>query len=230
MREHSSSRRSAGHSDILSGLTTASREAVIARCKRRDVATGKALWSQGDPAECLAILLSGKVMSLFESRNGRSGTIGFWTAGDIIGLGDMGERHTRQHTVRCLESSSFLTLPYDRIDDLVLGFPEFGLALVYALSIRLKWVTQLALGLETGSAMERICTVLLALSERFGEPGREGITIALNLTNDQLAAIAGVTRQFANSTLKLLRERGFLSSGRQLTLTDIPALEQLAFS
>ena len=84
-----------------------------------------------------------------------------------------------------------------RLDDLVCRYPDFGIAMMHAFSLRLRWVAQLALGLETGSALERICTVLLALSERFGESSDEGVVINLNLTREQLAAIAGVTRQFA---------------------------------
>lgn len=219
-----------GHSDVLSELSPVCREAVIARSKRRDVPKGKTLWNQGGSADNLAIVLAGKVMSLYESRSGRSGTIGFWCAGDIVGLGDIGGRYTRQHTVRCLEASSFLVLPFTAIDELIRAFPEFSLALINALSIRLRWVTQLALGLEMGSAMERICTVLLALSERYGRPSEKGIVIDIDLKNDQLAAIAGVTRQFTNSTLGLLRQRGFLSDRKQLMILDKAGLEALAFS
>ena len=223
-------RRSGGHSDILGSLAGECRQALLARCERRDVAKGLSLWTQGEPADSLAVLTAGKVMSQYEARTGRSGTIGFWCAGDIVGLGDMGQRATRQHTLRCLEASSFLMLPYRDVDELIRLFPDFGIALVRALAVRLSWVTQLALGLETGSAMERICTVLLALSERFSKSHELGVLIDLHLTNEQLAAIAGVTRQFANSTLKLLRERGILAPARQLILVDLPALEHLAFS
>jgi len=169
------------------------------------------------------------MMSLYEARNGRCGTIGFWGAGDIIGLGDIGERHKRQNTARCLASSSVLTLSFEQLDQFIIDFPEFALALAKALSVRLNWVTRLALVLEAGSAMERICTVLLALAERYGEQQADGIHININLTQEQLAAIAGVTRQFAHSTLKTLREKGVLTGNRELILTDIPTIELLAF-
>lgn len=188
------------------------------------------LWTQGEPAHSLAILVAGKVMSQYEARSGRSGTIGFWCAGDLVGLGDMGRRSTRQHTVRCLEACRFQILPFEHVDEFIQLFPEFGIALVRALAVRLSWVTQLALGLETGSATERICTVLLALAERFGEERKDGTFINLHLTHEQLAAIAGVTRQFLNSTFRLLRERGILTGRRELVLTDVGALEHLALS
>jgi CRP/FNR family transcriptional regulator len=230
MAKHALPSRATGHSDIMGSLSQECRRALLDRGQRREVEKGRTLWIQGEPAQGVAIVLAGKVMSQYEARSGRSGTIGFWCTGDLIGLGDMGRRTSRQHTVRCLEASSFLVLSFADMDDLVMSFPEFGMALVRALALRLSWVTQLALGLETGSATERMCTVLLALSERFGHPVADGVRIDMQVTNEQLAAIAGVTRQFANSTLRLLRERGILGSGRHLVLTDLDALQHLAFS
>lgn len=222
--------RAHGHLDVLDGLPAACRDAVIERCKRRTVAKGKPLWTQGEPARFLAILTAGKVMSLYEARNGKAGTIGFWCTGDLVGLSDIGTVSTRQHTVRCLEACIFLTLAFEDFEDLVRRFPEFGLAVIRAFSLRLRWVAQLAVNLETNSAFERTCAVLIALSERFGRPGDGGILIDLELTNEQLAAIAGVTRQFINSTLQSLREQGLLSSrGRLMMVPDLGALEQIAY-
>jgi CRP/FNR family cyclic AMP-dependent transcriptional regulator len=71
--------------------------------------------------------------------------------------------------------------------------------------------------------------VLLALSERFGVPSDDGVRIDLKLTNDDLAAIAGVSRQFANATLQDLRKRGVIAAhGQGLVLTQPGALEKLA--
>jgi CRP-like cAMP-binding protein len=229
MQQRHRERRSHGHLDVLATLPSDCRAAVVEQCKPRAVAKGGTLWTQGEAAAFAAVLVSGKVMSVYEARNGRSGTVGFWTSGDFLGLGDL-VVDTRQHTVRCLEACHFLTLPFDTMDELVRRHPDFGIAMMRALSVRLRWVAQLALGLETGSALERIGTVLLALSERFGEPTDEGLRIGINLTHEQLAAIAGVTRQFTNTTLKQLRDRGVLAAGRAIVLTDVPALERMVFS
>lgn len=51
----------------------------------------------------------------------------------------------------------------------------------------------------------------------------------LKLTNEQLAAISGISRQFTNSTLQTLRKRGLVSGGREIVLTDLAALERIAY-
>jgi CRP/FNR family transcriptional regulator, cyclic AMP receptor protein len=222
--------RADGHLDVLGSIPPAYRKAVLEQCERRVVAKGETVWVQGEPAQYVVFLVSGKAMSWYQARNGKTGTTGFWCAGDLLGAADMGTGTTRQQTVRCLEECVIHTLSYERFDDLIRRFPELALAVIRALSIRLRWVAQLAVTLETQSASERICSVLLALSERFGMESDAGIVIDLKLTNEDLAAIAGVTRQFTNTTLHDLRNRGLLvTRNRNLILADRAALEKLAY-
>jgi CRP-like cAMP-binding protein len=221
--------RANGHLDVLGSIAAGYRDAVLEMCERRSFAKGALIWTQGEPAEYVAFLVSGKAMSSYQSRNGKTGTTGFWCSGDLLGAADLGSSTTRQQTVRCLEACVIHTLSFERFDGLVRRFPDLALSIIRALSVRLRWVAQLAVTLETQSAPERICAVLLALSERFGVPAGGGVRIDLRLTNDDLAAIAGVSRQFANATLQDLRKQGLIAArGQGLVLTRPEALEALA--
>ncbi len=222
--------RADGHLDVLGSIPPEYRQAVLQQCELRVVRKGGIIWSQGELADCVAFLVNGRVMSSYQNRNGRTGTTGFWGPGDMLGAADLGSPSARQMTVRCLEPCVINTLSMDRFNALVRRFPELAQAVIRALSIRLRWVAHLAVSLETQNAAGRICTVLLALSERFAQPSGQGVVIDLKLTNDDLAAIAGVTRQFANATLGDLKRRGLLQPRRgALVVKDVAALEALAF-
>jgi CRP-like cAMP-binding protein len=222
-------RRPDGHHDVLAAIPAEYRDAVLAQCERRVVARHRDIWRQGDAGGHLAFLVSGKAMSVYQGRNGKTGTTGFWSAGALLGAADLGNSSRRQMTLRCLEDCVIHTLSHDRFALLVTRFPELALAVIRALSIRLRWVADLALRLETQSAPGRISTVLLALADRFGVPHAEGVAIDLVLTHEELAAIAGVTRQFVHSTLKDLRRRAvLLADARRLVVHDRAALEALA--
>ena len=223
-------KRADGHLDVLGSIPAEYRNAVLEQCERRVLRKSETIWSQGEPAECVAFVLSGKAMSSYQSRNGKTGTTGFWCAGDILGAADLGSSTTRMMTLRCLEECVICTLSYERFDALVRRFPELAQAVIRALSVRLRWVAQLAVRLETQSAFERICAVLCALSERFGAPIERGVLIDIKLTHDDLAAIAGVSRQFATTTLRGLQKRGLLATrSRSLIITNPGALETLAY-
>jgi len=222
--------RADGHLDVLNAIPAEDRATVLAQCNERTVARGALIWAQNDPAQYVAFLVSGKAMSWYEAPSGKIGTTGFWCAGDLLGAADVGTVSVRQQTVRCLEKSVIYTLSFTRFDQLIRGLPDLAIAVIRALSVRLRSVAQLAVTLETQPAFERICTVLLALSDRFAVPCDEGLLIDLRLTNEDLAAIAGVTRQFANITLNDLRHRGMLvTRNHKMILTDVAAMERLAY-
>lgn len=213
--------RADGHLDVLASIPPEYRAAVIEQCDRRTARKGQTIWSQGDAAAFIAFLIKGKAMSMYQSRGGKVGTTGFWCPGDILGAGDLGVKTTRQMTVRCLEPCVFYTLPYARFDPLIDRFPELARAVIQALSIRLRWVSRLAVMLETESGYERVCAVLIALAERFALPCADGMLIDLKLTHEDLASMSGVSRQYANVTLGDLRKRGYLRmEKRSIILTD----------
>ncbi len=219
-----------GHLDVLGSIPAAYRSAVFEQCERRVLAKGRTIWKQGERADSIAFLVSGKAMSSYQARNGKTGTTGFWCAGDFLGAADLGTAATRQMTLRCLDECVIYTVSFERFNELVRRFPELAQAIIRALSIRLRWVADLALTLETQSAFERICAVVLALSERFGTDCEQGVLIDLKLTNEDLAAIAGVSRQFTNTTLRDLQKRGLvLTQRRNLILKDPQALEAVVY-
>jgi len=79
--------------------------------------------------------------------------------------------------------------------------------------------------LQTESGYQRISEVLLALADRFGVPSPHGVLIDLKLTNEDLASMSGVSRQYANITIGDLRKRGLVRlEKRSIILTDYTKL------
>lgn len=219
-----------GHLDVLGSIPAEYRKAILEQCEKRQFRKGEMLWSQGDAADYVAFLRDGKVMSTYHSPNGKIGVTGIWFAGDILGAADLGASNERQMTVRCLQDTVIYTLSVERFYEVAKRFPEVSQAIIRALSIRLRWVAHLALTLETQPALERICTVLLVLAERFSVPTKDGMLIDLSLTNEDLAAVVGVSRQFMNATLHDLQRRGIIGlKRRRIVLTDKAGLEDIAF-
>jgi CRP/FNR family transcriptional regulator, cyclic AMP receptor protein len=216
--------RADGHLDVFRAIPPEYRAAVLEQCIRRVVPRRQAVWTQGENAEYVAFLVSGAAMSLYQTPNGRIGTTGFWCAGDILGAGDIGLRTTRLMTVRCLDTSVIYTLSYSRFQHLLRRFPELADTVIRALSLRLRWVSQLAVMLETQTGVERICAALLALADRFGRSEAQGTLIDLRLTNEDLAAISGLSRQFVNATLSQLRKDGRLRMRKRSMIVDREAL------
>ena len=68
-----------------------------------------------------------------------------------------------------------------------------------------------------------------ALAERLGEHRGSGVEVTLVLSQDDLAAWVGATREATSRALSRLRADGLLTTGRQrIVLTDLPALRRRA--
>jgi CRP-like cAMP-binding protein len=203
---------------------------MLAHCRQRRYRKGEVVWHQGDPAPTVAFLVEGKAISEYHSPNGRTVITGLWFPGDIIGANNIGTYNLHQMTVRCIENSLIYALPVERFYVLVKSHPELAEVVIRALSVRLHWFGHLTLILGTQTAEERVCGMLLALSEHFAVETEEGLLIDLKLTHETLAAMVGVTRSFLTVTLSQLERRGLIRSHRRRIIIREPEqLEAMAF-
>jgi len=218
-----------GHLDFLAAIPDEYRRAVLDQCTCKSYRKGEIIWSQGDAVRAIAFLASGKVFSLFHGANGRSGAVGFWSSGDILGAEFIAVgAGTRRTSLRCVEDATIYYLEWPRFQSVVKRFPEVAYAVITALSVRLRWAIRLAHVLQTQTAFNRVCSVLLALAERFPERTPQGVAIDLDITHEDLAAVVGVSRQFMTITLHELEDRKLITkTRRRITLTDLDQLREL---
>jgi CRP/FNR family transcriptional regulator len=93
------------------------------------------------------------------------------------------------------------------------------LAQMHLVGRRIDRLTRLARELAWLDVTARVDHRLADLATRFGRPGPDGTSVTLRLTQDDLAALCGTSRESANRALRALRERGrvrVLGRGRYL--------------
>jgi CRP-like cAMP-binding protein len=75
----------------------------------------------------------------------------------------------------------------------------------------------------------RVARRLVELADRFGEPDEQGVRISVALSQDELAGWVGASREAVAKALRVLRSRGFVSTGRRtMTVLDIDGLRRRA--
>jgi CRP-like cAMP-binding protein len=88
--------------------------------------------------------------------------------------------------------------------------------------------TMLRIRTATNGA-QRLAGLLLGLAERLGGQAEGVIEIALPLSQDELASLAGTSRATVARALDGWRKRGLIRTGqRRITLTDVPGLRRAA--
>ena len=150
-------------------------------------------------------------------------------AGELIGLTDVLSVDPVLRETRALVPSVSVRIPGAAVRGLLASSHAVaeGLARVAVHIQRASEADQLVLA--TGDAMARVTHRLLELVAVWGTPGERGVDVDLPMTQAQLGAWAGVSRETTVKCLQWLRARAVLhTSRRHITILDVPALENLA--
>jgi CRP-like cAMP-binding protein len=173
------------------------------------------LCHQGDRTDHVLVLVSGHVRVLGHTMDDREVVIGVRTAGDILGEIAAVDTQPRSATLQALDAVEVLTVPGSRFATLCRTQPTLAWALLGVVSARLRELGQQWLEFGGGSTTRRVVALLLELAVRHGVATANGIEIETPATQQELAATAATSRESFSRTLRELRERGLISTGRR---------------
>jgi CRP-like cAMP-binding protein len=195
----------------------------------REYPPGATLCVEGDPATHVFILLHGWVKVLSAGDDGREPILALRGAGDIVGEVAGQTTGVRNATMQAIVAVRALIVGYDRFSSFLDTHPGGSRAYRHALTYRWRNAeAMLRLHAVTNGA-QRLAGLLLALAERLGGQPDGVIEIALPLSQDELASLAGTSRATVARALNGWRKRGLIRTGqRRITLTDVPGLRTAA--
>lgn len=203
-------------------LPVAARDALLLAGHPRDFRGGEVVFHQGDPCDSLFLLRVGRVAVRVSTPEGDEVTVGLLAAPEEFGeVGLIRDDHHHTATVVALDDVRVVTVPGARFHDLRRDHPVLTDWLLAALTSRLERTSLLLADALFVDADRRVARRLLDCHEAF----RLGPGQPLPLGQDDLAAMAGVSRPTANRALRRLEERGLVCLGRRhIVVTDVEAL------
>lgn len=153
---------------------------------------------QDEPSPALWVVESGVLRACVVAAEGHRLLLDLLGPGDLAGEPD-GEPSAC--TLRAVRPTRLRPVPPARV--------------AAGLAQRAARLTQLACDLAWLDAPGRVERRLDDLAERFGRPVPGGTAIAVRLTQDDLAGLAGTTRETANRAIRALTARGRLTVARR---------------
>jgi CRP/FNR family cyclic AMP-dependent transcriptional regulator len=107
--------------------------------------------------------------------------------------------------------------------------PRIALVILRMVAGRLRYADAQQAQFATHDVVGRVAQRLVELGERFGAPGSEGIEIELPLSQEELAAWTGASREAVGKALQLFRSLGIVETGRRrISVLDMEALRRHA--
>ncbi len=212
--------------DLLASLGDEDRRALLASCRRQRFPRKGFIFHEGDPGDSLHLIASGTVAVRVTNPLGEVATLDVLAPGQSFGeqaLVDPSSR--RSATIVAVEKVETLRLAGTDFEALCRTHPLAHRALTVLLEARLR-ATSLALmdALYLG-ADKRVLRQLQRLTTIYGTGG----DVTIPLTQDDLASMAGTTRQTVNKVLRSAEDASVvvLTRGR-ITVIGAEALARLA--
>jgi CRP/FNR family cyclic AMP-dependent transcriptional regulator len=204
---------------ILHGLGDAEVEQILALGRRRRFARREVIWHEGDRADTVHLIRSGRIGIQVITARGDVATVAVLGPGEAAGIiAVLASDPYHTTSAVALQPTESVAIRVDDLRDVARRFPAVGDSVSEYLSDRVIDLTRQLIDAHYVSADMRVLRRLVDLA-RLSDQG--DTTIEIPLTQEDLAEIAGVTRPTVNRVLKKEQDRGTIKLSRgSITVTD----------
>jgi CRP/FNR family transcriptional regulator, cyclic AMP receptor protein len=174
----------------------------------REYIENEAVFSQGDPADAVFYVQSGKVKLTVVSKSGKEAVVAILPQDSFLGEGCLAGQPLRMATVSVEQKSTIIRVEKQVMLDLLHQDPEFAERfLAYLLSRNIRMEADLVDHLFNSS--EKRLARLLLLMANFGQESKP-IPLIAKMSQETLAEMIGTTRSRVSFFLNRFRELGFI--------------------
>jgi len=185
------------------------------------------IFQQGDPGNMLYLIARGQVRIYHPSARGCELSVAILRAGEFFGELALLDDQPRSASAEAMCPTTTLTLTRYTFHQLLRACVPVAEALVMELVHRMRISTTYAAYLANPSAQQRVGWLVLQLAQRHGVREVGGTRIDLQLTQDDLASMVGVTRETVNRVLARLRDQELVAiADGQIVVRDCAQLER----
>jgi len=187
---------------FFAGLDAAAVETVAGLCVRRELKRNDVLFREGEDATELFVVERGRVAIANRSEDGRESLVALMEAGDLFG--EMGLFDgVRSADARALETSTVVAVPYTPLREALDHQPSALWSVVELLARRIRAV-------DEALADTVFLDVPGRTAKRLLELAGEGDQFQLPVTQEELAAMVGASRERVNKAISQFVRLGWL--------------------
>jgi len=187
---------------FFAGLEPAALESVAAGMRSRRFRRGEVIFHLGDPGDALFVIVDGEVKISLPSETGDEAILTTLRSGDVFGELALLDGAPRSASATALSATETVVLPRDRFRELIATEAPVRDALLASVARELRRLTTHVEELHFLDITGRLAAMLVRLAHEGGTRLSDGgIRLRTNLTQGDLAAMVGCTRQSVNKLL-----------------------------
>lgn len=192
------------------------------------LAPGRLVVAQGEYSRHVVIILSGYVKVTTTTAGHQEALMAVRGPGDIIGELAAVNGGRRSATVTTCGRVTARVIPHGALDRFLTEHPAASRQLTAVVGDRLLWANRRRADFVSLPARNRVARALCDLAVVFARPSATRAPISIDVTQPELATIAGIREVTVHKELRELREVGAISTGyRRITIIDLSLLSDL---
>jgi CRP/FNR family transcriptional regulator, cyclic AMP receptor protein len=207
--------------DLFRDLPRDDLETLESQMQRKSFPAGTLLISPEQGGEALFVILEGTVKIFLHREDGSEVIFALLGAGQTVGEMSVFARGLRSANVLTMERTVLLAMSGSAFQSCLQSMPALSYNLNCLLVTRLRAANQQILALSSLDVGGRVAHEILTFAEQFGRAanGENAVHIPVRLTQGDLAAIVGTSRERVNQVMVGFKQRGYLSVDRSYHIT-----------
>jgi len=195
-----------------------------------DYSRGDNLFLEGQPSQCVYIILSGRVKLSVTSREGKTMILRLAEPGDVLGLSAAMNSGDYEVTAEAFEFCRVKVIRSKEFVEFLRRYPEAAMEATQCVLREYKYMLKdvCRLGLPTTVA-GRLANLLLDWVDTRHQSGHMDSRVMVPLTQEEIAGMTGTSRETVSRVLQQFQREKLISiKGAALTVLQPAALEAMA--
>ncbi|MCU0428516.1 MAG: response regulator [Cytophagaceae bacterium] len=183
------------------------------------------LYSEGNMANSLFFIVSGKVKTYKTNEDGREYIVGLHKNGDFIGYINLLEESTYTESAMAMEDTEICVVPKQEFFAVLYSNKDIAEKFIKMLSSDLRSNEDRLIKLAYNSVRKRVSESLLMLAENYRKVNEK---VVMPVSREDLASITGASKETVIRTISDFKEEGLIEiQGSQITLLNETKLRNM---
>ncbi len=197
------------------------------RVSERHLGTKELIFAPGDPDGQLYFLLDGTVRLYKIYGEYKEATVALLKDGGVFGELSLEEGSRQDVFAEAVTEARVAVVRKSVLTEVIKRHPQFAVKLLFSFSERLRQSDEVIESLLDREVSARLATLLLNLSDRFGETNGSGTVLNVRLTHQDLANMIVSTREAVSKVMSEFQRQGLIQvRNRRISVT--PRLAEMS--
>jgi CRP/FNR family transcriptional regulator, cyclic AMP receptor protein len=224
------------HVPLFAELVDAELEMLEGALRTKRYPKGSIVFHEGDPGDCLLVILSGRVKVCLLGRNGEETIVRILERPEFLGEIALIDAAPRSASVIAIEPTELLEIGREPFLKLLAKHPAIGPKIMTQLARAVRRTTEQIRTLSMFDVHGRVLRCLLVLAQDKGQSVRSRMVLRPRPSIAELARMIGFERETVSRAMKTLRatgyvtdvDRGLAVEQRAIRQYLLPTLQNLA--